>query len=85
MRLALTALAVVATAVLVQPAKADPYPWCAVTGGRDDSRESCYYKTFEACLTTIQGLGGFCNHNPRYTGPSAARGDEPSKRRSARR
>jgi hypothetical protein len=84
MRLVLTALAIVITGVLVQPAKADPYPWCAITGGRGDSQESCYYKTFERCLNQIQGLGGFCNPNPRYTGPSTYRADKGHARRNAR-
>jgi hypothetical protein len=84
MRLVLTALAIVITGVLVQPANADPYPWCAITGGRGDSRESCYFKTFQACLTTIQGLGGFCNPNPRYTGRSGYRDDDRFGRRSVR-
>ena len=84
MRIALAALAVAATTLLAPEAKADPYPWCAVTGGRNDSTESCYFKTFERCLDQIQGLGGFCNPNPRYTGPATYRSDKRSTRRAAR-
>jgi hypothetical protein len=78
MRLALTALVLAGTALLAQPAKADPYRWCAVYGA-NDGRESCYYKTFEQCLAQIQGLGGFCNLNPGYTGPTST--ERPPRRR----
>jgi hypothetical protein len=77
MRFALTALVFAGTALVAQPAKADPYPWCAVYG-TNDGRESCYYMTFQQCLIQIQGLGGFCNQNPGYTGPPVS---ERSQRR----
>jgi hypothetical protein len=78
MRLALITLVFAGTALVVQPAKADPYRWCAIYGGNDGT-ESCYYNTFEQCLAQIQGLGGFCNQNPRYTGPAAS--ERPQRRR----
>jgi hypothetical protein len=85
MRLALTALVLLGTSVFAQPVKADPYPWCAIYGGGSQGGgESCYYLTFERCLNQIQGLGGFCNPNPRYTGPSTYRADKGHARRNAR-
>jgi len=75
MRLALTVFALIGTTLLVQsvqvqPAQADPYRYCAVYGG-NDGRESCYFRTFQECLAQIQGVGGFCNNNPWYTGPAS--------------
>lgn len=80
MRLAPIAVALLGTVFLVQPAKADPYPWCAIYGNSGNSRESCYYMTFEACLAQIQGLGGFCNQNPGYTGPAVSRDRRRTRR-----
>jgi hypothetical protein len=81
MRVTLTILVLIGAAWSGQPAQAevDPYPWCAQQGTRD-SRESCYFKTFEQCLDQIRGQGGFCNRNPRYTGP-AVNGPAPQRPR----
>jgi hypothetical protein len=75
MRVAPIALALLGTALFAEPAKADPYPWCAVYGNTGDSRERCYDLTCEACLAQIRGLVGCCNNNPGYTGPAASSGD----------
>ena len=79
MRIVLTALVLAGTALLAQPAKADPYPWCAIYGGNDGT-QSCYYMTFQQCLTQIQGLGGFCNQNPGYTGPAVSERQQRRRR-----
>ena len=82
MRLALTALVLLGTSVFAQPAKADPYPWCAIYGGGSQGGgESCYYLTFERCLDQIRGMGGFCNPNPGYTGPRPGRSSQGRYRR----
>lgn len=47
--------------------QADPYKWCAQYG-RDGGR-NCGFLTFEQCLATISGIGGFCERNTFYTGP----------------
>jgi hypothetical protein len=52
-----------------QTAKADPYPWCAqYSRGGLGGASNCYFKTFAQCQATVSGVGGFCNHNPFYTG-----------------
>jgi hypothetical protein len=80
MRLVLAALAFMGIAWLAQPVQADPYRYCAVYGG-NDGRESCYFRTFQECLASIQGNGGFCNNNPWYTGPAANGGSRKRTRR----
>jgi len=50
-------------------AKADPYPWCAqYSGGGLGGASNCFFKTFQQCRAAVSGVGGFCNHNPFYTG-----------------
>jgi hypothetical protein len=43
------------------------YPWCAEYGGRSFGAENCGFVTFQQCLATIAGNGGFCKPNPWYT------------------
>jgi hypothetical protein len=49
---------------------ADPYPWCAqYAGGAHGGGRNCGFVTFEQCMATVSGIGGFCEHNLFYTGP----------------
>lgn len=54
--------------------------WCAVISlGPGAVYEDCQYRTFEACRPVVlAGNRGFCNPNPRWTGPV------PSKRAKRR-
>jgi len=46
---------------------AQNYPWCAYYGGADSGGASnCGFVTFEQCLETLRGMGGFCNRNTQY-------------------
>jgi hypothetical protein len=47
-------------------AQAREYPWCAQMPIEFDYVLTCGYSTFEQCLATISGVGGFCRRNPRY-------------------
>jgi hypothetical protein len=60
----------VATAAdaLISPAGAAvEYPWCAeyrrAVGGTN-----CGFVTYQQCLETISGIGGYCYRNPAYSG-----------------
>ena len=55
-------------------------PWCAYLGGLGGGFDCSYY-TFEQCMATARGLGGWCSPNP-----GAAAAPEPYRtRRRARR
>jgi len=49
-------------------------PWCAALGGRDGGWDCSYY-SFEQCMATARGLGGFCvqNYYEAYQQPRRAR------------
>lgn len=66
-------LAALAAAIVLTPAaaKADPYRWCAVYGGEDAGGTNCGFVTLEQCRATISGMGGSCEPNQFYTGPTA--------------
>jgi len=63
---------IAAPAVLTQaPARAyempyDPYPWCAVYGGRGGGASNCGFLTIQQCRDTVSGIGGFCAPNQFY-------------------
>jgi hypothetical protein len=53
----------IASAVSGHRAAAQNYPWCA-----DDAAgaSNCGFVTFQQCLATLSGNGGFCNRNTQY-------------------
>jgi len=69
-------VAIAALAALARPAVAIEYPWCAQYGGKGDGGRNCGFSTFEQCMATVSGIGGFCERNSFYTGPA----ERPAKR-----
>ena len=69
-------VAIAALAALARPAAAIEYPWCAQYGGKGDGGRNCGFSTFEQCMATVSGIGGFCERNSFYTGPA----ERPAKR-----
>ena len=40
------------------------YPWCARYSGRDSPGVPvCGFKTFQQCVASVHGRGGFCEQN----------------------
>jgi len=60
-----------ATAGLGTRAEAQNYPWCAYYGGGmgGGGGRNCGFISFEQCLETVRGMGGFCNRNTLYEPP----------------
>ncbi len=52
-------------------AEAQNYPWCAYYGGGmdDGGGTNCGFTTFQQCLDTVSGIGGFCQRNTQYVPP----------------
>jgi hypothetical protein len=69
--------AAVAMAALARPAAAIEYPWC----GEDGGGRNCGFVSREQCMETIRGMGGFCEQNLFYPGPT----ERPAKRTRKRR
>jgi hypothetical protein len=73
-----------AAAMLIQPhaSNAAPYwPWCSQYFSRGTSH-ACAFSSWQQCMDTVQGIGGYCYANP-YPPPSPARSAK-SGRHSAR-
>ena len=69
--------AFVAVISIEKPAEAQNYPWCAQYGASPSAPTNCGFVTFEQCLATISGIGGFCVRNNMYRPPP---GPHPRKR-----
>jgi Protein of unknown function (DUF3551) len=67
MRLSLLPMSILAAAaVLSTPAKAQNYPWCAQYTGSMGGSMNCGFTTYEQCMATVSGVGGFCVQNNTY-------------------
>ncbi len=70
---AMLGLAALGVAVVgdVRPSAARPWrPWCA-RYATNNIQEECLFATYEQCMATVSGIGGFCIQNvyPPPTGP----------------
>jgi len=72
MKSVLFAFAILATtSMLCTAAKAQNYPWCAqYTGGGFGGAMNCGFVSFQQCLATVSGIGGFCVRNTLYQPPA---------------
>jgi len=67
MRMMLLGLAALGIAVAgdVRPSEARPWrPWCAVYA-TNNIPEECLFSSYEQCVATVRGIGGFCRQNVR--------------------
>ena len=62
-------------------AEAQNYPWCAYYGSTHDGGTNCGFVTFQQCLDTVSGIGGFCNVNTQYQPPPGPHPPTSAKRR----
>jgi hypothetical protein len=66
--LILVAVATLAGLTGLRSAGAEIYrPWCVQYGGNNgDNGTTCAFTSFEQCMMTARGSGGFCVQNPWY-------------------
>jgi hypothetical protein len=81
MRLTILSLLLIAAALLgeVDAASAQSpysYPWCA-RYYKEGSPTSCYFTSYQQCMTTLSGIGGYCYESPYY---HAAPTNAPARR-----
>jgi hypothetical protein len=67
MRTIVAVVAAAAALMLLAPhaGNARDYPWCANYNDKYGAR-NCGFDTWEQCLATVSGIGGFCNQNPSF-------------------
>jgi hypothetical protein len=71
MRLPILSLFMIAAALLVEMQAASAqsptsYPWCAQYPTNQSAAMSCYFTSYQQCMTTISGIGGYCFESPYY-------------------
>jgi Protein of unknown function (DUF3551) len=76
MRLPVLSTVLVAAALaadLVPAAAQSPtsYPWCARMPKTDGAVTSCYFTSYQQCMTTLSGIGGYCYQSPYYHAAAA--------------
>jgi hypothetical protein len=76
--LAALAGAILGASLGAAPAKAAEYPWCA--NFHEGAGTNCGFTSYEQCMLTVRGSGGFCAPNDFYTGLAGT----PQTRRPAR-
>ncbi len=53
--------------LLISDARANiEYPWCAVYSGDAGGASNCGFTTWQQCMATVSGIGGFCEPNQFY-------------------
>jgi hypothetical protein len=65
------------------PAAAQNYPWCAQYGGRMGGAMNCGFVSFDQCMLTVRGMGGFCMANNTYQPPVASHHSHRAKKHLA--
>jgi len=69
--LSAVAAAVAATSAWQAPASAVEYPWCAQYGGFfGGGGRNCGFVSYQQCMATVSGIGGFCERNSFYRAPT---------------
>ena len=66
------AIVALAAVMMIGPrsAQAAPYwPWCSQYPGDMGAAHSCAFSSWEQCMDTVRGIGGYCYSNP-YPPPS---------------
>jgi hypothetical protein len=71
---------IVASSATSTPAKAQNYPWCAQYAGAGGGATNCGFISFEQCMETIRGMGGFCEQNNWYQPPPGPHSKSPPSR-----
>jgi len=70
---------------LEKPATAAEYPWCAqYTGDDGDGGRNCGFVSYEQCMQTVRGMGGFCEQNLFYPGSADKQPAAKRKHQSSR-
>jgi hypothetical protein len=62
--------------------QAAPYKWCAQYGGFwGGGGRNCGFVTYQQCMATVSGIGGFCEPNQFYTGRETTGSGSRSKKK----
>jgi len=69
--IAMAALAALSVVAFTEFAAANEYPWCAQYTGRGGGGRNCGFLSWDQCMQTVRGMGGFCEPNAFYSSAAA--------------
>ncbi len=69
---------------IVSQARAQNYPWCAEYSMGQGGSRNCGFVSFAQCMTTVQGMGGFCDENNTYVPPPGPHNGQAGRVRASR-
>src|SRR5262249_44651440 len=69
--IALTAAALIADMMPAMAQSPTSYPWCARIPKTDGDATACYFTSYNQCMTTLSGMGGYCSQSPYYHAAAA--------------
>ena len=69
-------LGAIAATMLATAARAQNYPWCALYN-KGANELSCSFDSFDQCMDSVRGVGGFCEVNNTYVPPAAVTRPHP--------
>jgi len=76
MKAPLFLLAILGIGGATAPAGATEYPWCA--NFHDGAGSNCGFTSYEQCMLTARGSGGYCAENTFYKQPAATAHPRPA-------
>src|SRR5580658_6607262 len=84
-RFSLIAIAIIAaTSAMTMRAEAQDYPWCAQYSGDFGGTMNCGFVSFNQCMDTVRGMGGFCIENNTYQPPGGGASSARPKKHAAK-
>jgi hypothetical protein len=78
-----TAAALIGATDLASAQSPYSYPWCSRQAAKEGAATSCYFSSYQQCMTTISGIGGYCYQSPYYHARSEY-GQAPARSRHYR-
>ena len=78
------AIAIAVMSAFAPPAQAAiEYPWCAkLSEEGGGGARNCGFESYEQCMETVRGIGGYCELNPLYRGAAREQRQPAPKRKS---
>jgi hypothetical protein len=71
--LVVVSAALIGATVQAPAQSAYSYPWCSQLPSAQSDATTCYFTSYQQCMATISGIGGYCYQSPYYHPSPAAK------------
>jgi hypothetical protein len=66
-------IALIGTSDVASAQSAYSYPWCSQLPAAQSDATTCYFTSYQQCMATISGIGGYCYQSPYYHASAATK------------